>query len=180
MTSKGHPGKTEWAGKKHIQTCPSFDQHSSIGSYRPQEKIQISSHVCQALHEVVSAHLSHSSPFSTQFLFLGVWTSLLSFMSLEWDISHSLRPQLHQEASVVRVTAHRRTPERCWAVRAEQPGEHLAGGEWEGVGGRRAEVKWVVAITEGFVDSSEAITKNELGARSRLLVWLRILLVSGE
>lgn len=179
MTSKVHPGKTEWAGKsifKHVLPLANTLPQVPIAL---KKKIQISLHVCQALHEVVFAHLSHSSPFSTQFLFLGVWTSLLS---LEWDISHSLRPQLHQEASVVRVTAHRRTrtPERSWAVRAEQRGEHLAGGEWEGVGGRRAEVKWVVAITEGFVDSSEAITKNELGARSRFLVWLRILLVSGE
>lgn len=141
MTSKVHPGKTEWAGKKHIQTCPSFAQHSSMDPYCPQEKIPISLHVCQALHEVVSAHLSHaSSPFSTQFLFSGVCTSLRSFMPLEWDISHSLRPHLHQEAPAVRVTAHISTPGRCWAVKVEQLGEQRAVGKWEGVGGRRAEV----------------------------------------
>lgn len=50
--------------------------------------------------------------------------------------------------------------------------------EWEGAGGRRSEVKWVVAITEGLMDHSKAFTMNALGPWE-VWAWPRILLAPG-
>lgn len=59
-TSKVAPGKTEQAGEKQIQMCPSFAQESSIAPPYPPEKIQTLLHVCRALHDW-SLPTSHSS-----------------------------------------------------------------------------------------------------------------------